>query len=41
MPATLLVRTLVALAAADKELRAQVVNLAVALNVGDRQRERA
>lgn len=36
MPATLVVRTLVAIAAADKDLRSQMVRLGVAMKVGER-----
>lgn len=36
MPATLVVRALVAIAAADKDLRSQVVRLGVAMKVGER-----
>ncbi len=38
MPATLVIRTLVAIAAADKDLRSQMVRLGVAMKVGERQR---
>lgn len=34
MPSTLVLRTLLAIAAADKDLRAQVVHLGVAMNIG-------
>lgn len=38
MPATLVVRTLVAIAAADQDLRCQMVRLAVAMKAGERER---
>lgn len=37
MASTLVVRTLVAIAAADKDLRAQAVKLAVAMNLTGRR----
>lgn len=38
MPTTLVVRTLVAIAAADKDLRSQMVRLGVAMKIGNEQR---